>query len=194
MGTENAPAQVATAGGPAHRRYPMDTPESKACTRCRAIKHASAFGPAKRNRDGLNSWCRDCCAEDMRERRARNPDAYRARDRARYAAAPEVFAARARRARKKKLAGDPGHKRREWYGGTDLDYIDALIRDPCAYCGAPSGGEVDHIVPTSEGGDHDWTNFTGCCRSCNPAKGKKSALLYLAHRNGCYEWRCDTSA
>lgn len=63
-----------------------------------------------------------------------------------------------------------------------------LRLDLCAYCGGP-GEHIDHIVPRSVGGDDDWTNFTMACGSCNSSKGTKSLLIFLAHRNGCWEWR-----
>lgn len=47
----------------------------------------------------------------------------------------------------------------------------SIVGDPCAYCGTPSTTPphrrldrgVDHIVPTSAGGDDDWTNYAASC-------------------------------
>jgi hypothetical protein len=46
----------------------------------------------------------------------------------------------------------------------------------CEYCRAPEAMfnfpfEVEHIVPTSEGGEEDDGNFALACRSCNLFKG-----------------------
>lgn len=60
----------------------------------------------------------------------------------------------------------------------DRGFRTVLRRDPCAYCGArPSG--IDHIVPTSGGGANDATNWTGCCKRCNGAKGDLPLLAAL---------------
>lgn len=65
----------------------------------------------------------------------------------------------------------------------------ALEGDPCSYCGRapgegapqtrstrPSRQGLDHIVPRSDGGADDWTNFTACCHSCNSSKHTTSLL------------------
>lgn len=161
------------------------------CTRCQVDKPRAAFGTAKNRR------CRDCRAAIERERRLLTGDQIRARDRARYAANPGVFAARARETRIRNAAAiaaqkQTAHMRAQTGATTDdhVAYARALLADPCAYCGAPAT-ELDHIEPTSTGGARDVDNLTAACRSCNPAKGAKPLLLFLAHRNGCYEFRRD---
>lgn len=46
-----------------------------------------------------------------------------------------------------------------------------FVRDGhrCQYCGA-AAESIDHVVPTSRGGDHEWENVVACCRRCNAAK------------------------
>lgn len=46
-----------------------------------------------------------------------------------------------------------------------------FVRDGhrCQYCGA-SAESIDHVVPTSKGGPHEWENVVACCRRCNAAK------------------------
>jgi 5-methylcytosine-specific restriction endonuclease McrA len=56
-----------------------------------------------------------------------------------------------------------------------------LRRDPCAYCGG-KGGEIDHIVPYSKGGENDWTNFTSACGRCNRSKNARPLLTFLLSR------------
>jgi hypothetical protein len=58
--------------------------------------------------------------------------------------------------------------------------FEILKRDnfTCQYCGkkAPETEmEVDHIIPVSRGGTHDYSNMTTSCFACN--KGKKNVLL-----------------
>ncbi|MEZ5205012.1 MAG: HNH endonuclease [Acidimicrobiales bacterium] len=42
----------------------------------------------------------------------------------------------------------------------------------CAYCGA-KGSTVDHVVPRSRGGRHDWDNVVLACQPCNSRKGDR---------------------
>lgn len=55
-----------------------------------------------------------------------------------------------------------------------------MLRDGfiCQYCGATPGRHeltVDHVVPRSRGGRHDWLNLVTACKHCNQVKG--SSLL-----------------
>ncbi len=54
-----------------------------------------------------------------------------------------------------------------------------LLRDEytCQYCGrklSERTGTVDHVVPTSRGGKHNWRNVTAACEDCNVAKGDRT--------------------
>ncbi len=49
-------------------------------------------------------------------------------------------------------------------------------RHTCQYCGADAEG-IDHVMPRSRGGRHEWENVVACCRPCNVAKGDR----LLAH-------------
>lgn len=42
----------------------------------------------------------------------------------------------------------------------------------CAYCQAPAD-TVDHIIPRSRGGSHDWANVVASCKKHNILKGDK---------------------
>jgi 5-methylcytosine-specific restriction endonuclease McrA len=62
-----------------------------------------------------------------------------------------------------------------------------LRRDPCAYCGAPHAGTVDHIEPRCReargiGPVHGWINLTAACQRCNGAKRDTDLLLFLVRR------------
>lgn len=56
---------------------------------------------------------------------------------------------------------------------------EVFIRDryTCQYCGR-HGHEltIDHVIPRSRGGLHEWTNVVACCRTCNHRKGNKSLI------------------
>jgi 5-methylcytosine-specific restriction endonuclease McrA len=45
----------------------------------------------------------------------------------------------------------------------------ARVGHRCQYCGGPAES-IDHVVPRSRGGTHDWENVVACCRPCNTAK------------------------
>jgi 5-methylcytosine-specific restriction endonuclease McrA len=97
-------------------------------------------------------------------------------------------------------------KRREWeadqtarraallaskaQGARSSSYAKALPRkkeillaegQPCAYCGTPHPRTVDHIMPTSRGGDHRRKNLAPACKRCNSEKGNRTPA----------EWRDD---
>jgi len=66
----------------------------------------------------------------------------------------------------------------------------ARDRHICAYCGghfAELELTVEHILPVSRGGRHEWTNVVTACRSCNTRKGNRRPeearmpLLYVPY-------------
>jgi len=44
----------------------------------------------------------------------------------------------------------------------------------CLYCGATENLTLDHILPSSRGGEDTWENLATCCGSCNVKKGTKT--------------------
>jgi 5-methylcytosine-specific restriction endonuclease McrA len=42
----------------------------------------------------------------------------------------------------------------------------------CQYCDAPADS-LDHVIPRSRGGGHEWENVVACCRRCNLRKGDR---------------------
>lgn len=70
-------------------------------------------------------------------------------------------------------------------------HYDAWLRllrlDPCAYCGTPGAGTVDHVEPRSRaarglGGAHSWLNVVGACARCNGAKAARPLVAFLLTR------------
>jgi 5-methylcytosine-specific restriction endonuclease McrA len=55
-----------------------------------------------------------------------------------------------------------------------LSNTSVLKRDhyKCAYCGHKAN-TVDHIIPKSRGGRHQWENVVAACRPCNAKKADK---------------------
>lgn len=47
--------------------------ERKICRKCQRRKRPDDFGAYPANRDGLQSWCRECRSADLRRRRAATP-------------------------------------------------------------------------------------------------------------------------
>jgi 5-methylcytosine-specific restriction endonuclease McrA len=44
----------------------------------------------------------------------------------------------------------------------------------CCYCRATENLTLDHILPSSRGGEDTWENLCSCCGSCNVKKGNKT--------------------
>jgi 5-methylcytosine-specific restriction endonuclease McrA len=51
----------------------------------------------------------------------------------------------------------------------------------CAYCEIPLFGEyhLDHMIPVSRGGIHDWSNIAIACQPCNQRKHAKTAEEFV---------------
>ena len=43
----------------------------------------------------------------------------------------------------------------------------------CVYCGVPATS-IDHVVPRSRGGRHEWDNVVSACRRCNHVKADRT--------------------
>jgi len=43
----------------------------------------------------------------------------------------------------------------------------------CVYC-AGAATSIDHVVPRSRGGRHEWSNVVSCCRRCNHVKADRA--------------------
>mgnify|MGYP001041378359 CR=1 FL=1 len=56
----------------------------------------------------------------------------------------------------------------------------------CQYCGRETKElTLDHIIPRSQGGRHDWENVVSCCFSCNRRKAGRTPMeagMKLIHR------------
>jgi 5-methylcytosine-specific restriction endonuclease McrA len=64
----------------------------------------------------------------------------------------------------------------------------------CVYCGRPAA-TIDHVVPRSRGGRHEWENVVSACSRCNHVKGDRVVgelgwrLRAVPHRPTGVAWR-----
>jgi 5-methylcytosine-specific restriction endonuclease McrA len=122
----------------------------------------------------------------MKKYREDDPDKVREHDRQRYERhrdkriALAIDAAHARRQRIKKL-GTPVR-------GISVRSLRQLHGDQCYYCSItmqfvrasgrefiPDKATIEHVIPLSVGGTHDWENCRLCCWQCNIRKNNKLA-------------------
>jgi 5-methylcytosine-specific restriction endonuclease McrA len=61
------------------------------------------------------------------------------------------------------------------YNGVVYTRKNVFLRDnyTCQYCKRSNNLTIDHIVPTSRGGEDAWENVVTCCVRCNNKKGDK---------------------
>ena len=59
------------------------------------------------------------------------------------------------------------------YKGVTLTRQNVFKRDSfqCQFCGTKKDLTLDHVVPSSRGGAHSWTNLVTACKRCNAKKG-----------------------
>lgn len=65
------------------------------------------------------------------------------------------------------------------YRQSAVTRANVLKRDryACQYCGkrlSNASGTIDHVLPTSRGGRHVWTNVATACRNCNGKKDNRT--------------------
>ncbi len=109
-----------------------------------------------------------------RRRRAADPAAARAYDRAYKEANPAIYVASAAQGRARRASAPGRFSQAEWT--TLLEEFDYR----CAYCqatGIPL--EREHMTPLIRGGAHAAHNIVPACTSCNRRKGTLTALEFL---------------
>ena len=64
-----------------------------------------------------------------------------------------------------------------------FDCYKAILRTrPCYYCGDRPAGTIDHIHPTSKGGEDQPYNLVAACFTCNPSKGTRNQTVYIINK------------
>jgi 5-methylcytosine-specific restriction endonuclease McrA len=150
----------------------------KKCLSCGFDKPLIMFSPDSRLKDGRQGRCKSCYAKIMKERRELNPQAHRdsvkrsvqknydkklERNRKYRVCNPEKIAEWKRNDRlrnKARILSDNAKRRSFIRGETDRNVIQVYaLRD---FYTAMSLGErfhVDHIIPLSKGGKHEFENL-----------------------------------
>lgn len=170
---------------------------TKHCNGCETDRLLTCFDINRRAKDGKHTRCKVCraayreanraeLAAKERERQASDRERFRRISREYSAAHPEE---NKRRVALWKLANPQRwrdlrrrHKRRR--KGMDAEtvlYAEALLHDPCSYCGAQSK-TIDHIVPVAHGGANHWSNLTASCFKCNQSKRTSPMLQWWLER------------
>lgn len=137
----------------------MDT---KRCGHCKETKPLSEFTKDRRNKDGLNNYCRAC--------------------KKLYNDAQKEYHAERRKMRyiknvkyKAMVFDDAG-------SFTKQDIVDCLdfFEHECAYSGVPltKGYSLDHVVPLSKGGANDIHNIVPCLEVVNIRKAAQDWELW----------------
>jgi 5-methylcytosine-specific restriction endonuclease McrA len=172
--------------------------DGKVCRRCHTEKPTSSFSQSAQNRDGLQSYCRECGKQIAAERRHNNPDVHNAYVRAyNKRHPPHVNKEQRRRWResnrmhlkayysayqKKNRHAYAEHTRvrfhRQRGNGGSYTHEEWIVlceqfAYQCACCGAKAKLTVDHIVPVIKGGTSDISNLQPLCHLCNSKKGSQ---------------------
>lgn len=183
----------------------------RACSLCRTIRWRCDFPASKKTRDGLGSWCRQCCrerasyyahlpgaaarkAEYDREYRQANLERLQAECRERYAADRSrrivtclAWARNNPAARRIIRQAHKGRRRAQCEGGASGRDIRIWLTHQlmeCVWCGAECAEdfEIDHVFPLSKGGVHELYNLAVACPTCNRRKSAKLPLEFALER------------
>lgn len=55
----------------------------------------------------------------------------------------------------------------------------------CLYCDSEKDLTIDHVIPSSRGGNNTWQNLATCCKHCNETKDNKTpeeANMNMRHK------------
>lgn len=63
-------------------------------------------------------------------------------------------------------------------------FRDALLCDPCCWCGERGEATIEHIQPRSQRGSNKAKNLAGACKACNNGRGVNSLLHWMLQRIG----------
>ncbi len=142
------------------KRAQPKTEEQLAKIRADAARHSSEY--RARHPERVNKWARENKSrvlELQRDWRKAHPE-------------HDVAKSAVRRAREKGNGGSLTRK--------DVASVKEMADGICAYCLQKSDQmQLEHCIPLSRGGAHDWTNVVMACTPCNRAKGDQTPLEFL---------------
>lgn len=149
----------------------------KRCSRCKIEKDFSLFSPNKATKSGLSSQCKPCSCLTVRKSAKRNYDKILERNRLYRERNPEKVKEWKRKDRqnnKPRIVADNARRREKLKSKKDkrIDELYAL-RDFMKAMSLGDDFHVDHIVPLSAGGKHEFDNLQILPARCNLMKGKK---------------------
>lgn len=135
----------------------------------------------RRNREGLNQWCREWARKHPelrravvrksdRKRRLENPEATRRKDQLNNRAAK----ARRRGAERRLVTHSDITRQSERQHGC------------CFYCGESRPLTLEHVIPVCRGGRHAVGNLVLACVTCNSSKGPLLVVEWRARRPRTY--------
>ena len=127
---------------------------SKTCRRCKEEKPVAQFYASKQNRDGLSGYCRKCHIRSVRESYHRNPE-------------PAKNRATEHKAKKLAVADEKVDRRIVFRRDDGVCYL-------CLRNIAYKDMHLDHVIPLSRGGRH---NYDNCATTCGPCNLRKSDYL-----------------
>jgi hypothetical protein len=184
--------------------------QTRTCARCGARLPIERFDRDKNGSLGRRSKCKPCRSTQMKTWYAENQVRQRDRQRDRYADDPDRLRRqdleRYYRSKAKRIAlvTEGGNRRRALMRG--LPTVRGLTRealrirhgDTCPYCRVsmdfapptdptfvPDRATIEHVVPLSRGGAHDWDNVVLCCWQCNVRKNNRTPDEWGAHLVDC---------
>lgn len=180
--------------------------QSKACSRCQQMLPLTFYFKHPTNRDGLQSWCKECHRIRKIANRENNRELYRAASRRRYSANPEAGRQRALEYRLQnpekvkemfkrwstenpEKARERGARRRARIEKNGIFKIldkekKRLVSGPCFYCGAKGKMELDHVIPVARGGRHSIGNLVSACQKCNNRKRTAYVMEFRLKKSG----------
>ena len=159
------------------------------CRDCRRVQHKAYY---EKNRDKLAEY-RQNTRERRREVYRRWAEEHRAERQEynkRWREENPGYGREWREANPGKLRAywlKHGAARRGMEGEVSEELVTQMVVDQgglCAYCEVSLEGnfEVDHMLPVSRGGGHDWTNLAITCRPCNRSKSTKTVEEFMEIR------------
>lgn len=172
---------------------------TRECTSCGTRLPLEQFDLDRSSTGRRRGQCKPCRSTLMKAWYAANRERQAARQQARRDADPD----KARRqdmeryqrnkAKRIALAAEGWHKRRALkmqsprVAGITKAALRKIHGDACRYCGTtmqfivcknaqyvPDQATIEHIVPLSKGGAHDWENVALACRRCNLRKNRRT--------------------
>lgn len=150
----------------------------KRCPRCKETKPITEFGKDKRNKNGLNVYCKTCKKKYNDEQREYRIEYYKRKPRfercreysKRYRKEHPDYRRKNNINRRARIKNSEGNT-----STIEINECLLFFNYECAYSGVPltEGHHLDHIIPISKGGSSDIHNLVPCLPTINLQKSIK---------------------